>query len=70
MSHAQRAGATHARVTSIKMAWLILGIKRCGRTNQIDVTTDVHVEVSRDKEFGMTVENHAMYTDTTEKGQI
>jgi hypothetical protein len=47
MSHAKRGGdATHNRVAPIKMVWLILGTERCGEAGRIDVTPDVHVEVS------------------------
>jgi hypothetical protein len=45
MSHAKKGGATHTRVTSIKMVWLILDTERCGETDQIDMTPDVHVEL-------------------------
>jgi hypothetical protein len=46
MSHAERGGATHTRVTPLKMAGLILDTERCGRTCQFDVAADVHMEVS------------------------
>jgi hypothetical protein len=49
MSLAQRGGASHTRVTLIKMVWLILGNDMCGRTSRIDMLADVYVEVSHVK---------------------
>jgi hypothetical protein len=43
----QKSGATHTKVTPFKMAWLILGAKRCGKNSWIDVASGVYVEVSR-----------------------
>jgi hypothetical protein len=43
---AKRGGATHTRVASFKMAWLILDIESCGGIDRIDVSSDVHVKVS------------------------
>jgi hypothetical protein len=70
LSHAKSDGATHTRVTPIKMMWLILGTERCDGTSRIDVAADVHVEVSRTKGVDTTVENHVKCTSTTKKGQI
>jgi hypothetical protein len=61
MSHNQSGGTTHARVTQIKMAWLILDTERCGGTRQIYVAIDIHVKVSHVNEFSVTVENHDIY---------
>jgi hypothetical protein len=36
------------------MAWVILDTESCGGTDQIDVTSDVHVEVSHAKWTGVT----------------
>jgi hypothetical protein len=43
-----------AWLTPFKRAWLILGTKKCGGTDRIDVAADVHMEVSRDMCTGMT----------------
>jgi hypothetical protein len=68
MSHAQRGDVTHTRVTPFKIAWLILDTERCGGTDQIGMVTDVHVNVSHVKKFGVTlIKNHTIYTGVTEK---
>jgi hypothetical protein len=54
MSHVERGGATHTRVTPFKIAWLILGNKKCGGTDRIDVTHDIHVKVSRTSVYDAT----------------
>jgi hypothetical protein len=55
MSHAQSGGATHTRVMSITIMWLIFGTVRCGEIDRIDLTADVNVKVSRVKEFSATL---------------
>jgi hypothetical protein len=45
MSHVKSNGATHNNHT-IKMVWLILGIEKYGETDRIDMSPDVHIEVS------------------------
>jgi hypothetical protein len=37
------------------MMWLILGAERCGGTGWIDMIVNVHVEVSRERGFGVTL---------------
>jgi hypothetical protein len=66
----KRGGATHTRVAPFKMAWLILDIESCGRTDQIDMASDVHVEVSRAKWTDVTSRSHVGRTDVTQKDQI
>jgi hypothetical protein len=39
------------------MVWFILSIEKYGGIDQINMTAVVHVEVSRAKRFGVTIEN-------------
>jgi hypothetical protein len=48
------------------MVWLILGIKRCARTDRIDVTVDVYVEMSQRG----SAKNHVKCSDTTKNDHI
>jgi hypothetical protein len=54
MSHTWKSGVTYTRVTPFKMVCLILDTERCGGSSQIDVATDVYVEVSRAMCIGVT----------------
>jgi hypothetical protein len=69
MSHDERVGVSHTRVTN-QNGVTHFGYKKCGRTAQIDVSANVHVKVSHVRWFDVTVENHAKCTDMTEMGQI
>jgi hypothetical protein len=54
-----------------QMVWLILDIGRHGRTDRIDVTVDIHVEVTRVfKIWRDSVGNHAKYTGVIENDHI
>jgi hypothetical protein len=55
MSHAKRGGATHTRVMPIKIKWLILSTKRYDGTIRIDVVANVHMELSHDRGFVVTL---------------
>jgi hypothetical protein len=48
----------------LKMVRLILGIKRYGGTDQIDVTVNVHIQVSHAKECDVILLKITSYTLT------
>jgi hypothetical protein len=54
MSHIKRGDVIHTRVMSIKITELILGTKIYDRTDQIDVTFDIHVKVSHISAYDVT----------------
>jgi hypothetical protein len=71
MSHGQRGDATHTKSRQSKYRDSFLGTKKCGGIDRIDVTVDVHVEVSHVNGFWCnSVKNHAKCTDVIKKEQI
>jgi hypothetical protein len=70
MSHAKRGDTTYTRVMSIKMMWLNLGTERYDGSTRIDGTTDIHMEVSHVREFGVTLFKITRSIGVTKKSQI
>jgi hypothetical protein len=54
MNHVKRGDMTHTRDTLFKIVCLILGTERCGEIGRIDMSPDVHVEVSHVMCTGVT----------------
>jgi hypothetical protein len=58
MSHVKRDDVTYNRVTPFKIVWLIFCTKKCCGTNPIDVSPDVHIEVSHPSAHGGQTDLH------------